>query len=127
MRISAAGKVGTSNFRSCAFCSVVHTMFFMALIIAQTQSARCAEPGGASEKLMATIERPTTTIQVLQNFKFALDNDLFLRDDFYTDENLGKFFAANKVFWYEMTPARTSGFVYTQYSVGFFPDPWSDG
>jgi hypothetical protein len=94
-------------------------MFFMALIIAQTQSARCAEPGGASEKLMATIERPTTTIQVLQNFKFALDNDLFLRDDFYTDENLGKFFAANKVFWYEMTPARTSGFVYTQYSVGF--------
>ena len=69
---------------------------------------------------METIERPTTTIQVLRNFKFALDNDLFLRDDFYTNENLGMFFAANKVSWYETTPVRASGFVYTQYSVGFW-------
>lgn len=58
---------------------------------------------------MATIERPTTTIEVLRNFKFALDNDLFLRDEFYTDENLEKFFAASKISWDEVHPLRRIG------------------
>lgn len=68
---------------------------------------------------MANIGRPTTALEVLRNFKLALDNDLFLRDDFYTDENLGKFFAANQVSWIEATPARTFGNVYSQYAAFF--------
>ena len=64
---------------------------------------------------MATVNRPTTAIEAWRNLKFALDNDLFLRDDFYTDENLKKFFAATQISWQENLPTRTTGRLLSPY------------
>lgn len=58
---------------------------------------------------MANIERPTTATEALRNFKFALDNDLFLDGDFYKDESLEKFFDAKKIKWDEIGPMRRVG------------------
>ena len=92
----------------------------VALVIAQAQAAGCVDSGAAQAKLMAATGRPATTTEVLRNFKLALDNDLFLRDDFYIDQNLGKFLVANKISWDEVTPARTFGRVVSQYSFDFW-------
>ncbi|AMP15767.1 hypothetical protein CPter291_3532 [Collimonas pratensis] len=43
------------------------------------------------------VNKPTTQKQVLENMKFALDHDLLLREDFYSDENLKNFFDAKDV------------------------------
>jgi hypothetical protein len=84
-------------------------------VIIMVQSARCAERGGLWEKSTATIDRPTTAVEVWRNLKFALDNDLFLRDEFYTDENLRRFFAATQITWQENLPTRTSGRLFSPY------------
>jgi hypothetical protein len=82
-------------------------------------SALCAELGSQQEELMATIARPTTTLEVHRNLKFALDNDLFLRDDFYTDENLQKFFAADRISWHGGIPTHSFGNAFTRLSIDF--------
>ena len=78
---------------------------------------------------MTTVNRPTTAIEAWRNLKFALDNDLFLREDFYTDENLKKFFAATQISWQENHPTRTTGFLLSPYLEislirGTFDDEW---
>lgn len=64
---------------------------------------------------MTTVNRPTTAIEAWRNLKFALDNDLFLREDFYTDENLKKFFAATQISWQEKLPTRMTGTLFSPY------------
>jgi hypothetical protein len=92
-----------------------HAVLFMVLMIAQTQPVRCAEPSDFRGKLMATVNRPTTAMEAWRNLKFALDNDLFLREDFYADENLKKFFAATQISWEENRPMRTAGRLFSPY------------
>jgi hypothetical protein len=94
------------------------TLFLFIMLIIEP-SALCAELGSQQEELMATIARPTTTLEVLRNFKFALDNDLFLRDDFYTDENLQKFFAADRISWHGGIPTHSFGNAFTRLSIDF--------
>ena len=45
-----------------------------------------------------TVMKPTTLIELLQNIKFALDHQLLLKEDFYTDENMKSFLGGRKVF-----------------------------
>jgi len=80
---------------------------------------------------MATVNRPTTAIEAWRNLKFALDNDLFLREDFYTDENLKKFFAATQISWQENRPTRTTGLLLSPYLeisliYGTFDEQWKE-
>jgi hypothetical protein len=117
---SFAKKNYASNYGAQAARSVGRTILLMIFIVTQTHFVWCAELGGRREGVMATISPPTTTTDVLRNFKFALDNDLFLREDFYTEDSLKRFFAADKITWDEATPTRKSGYVDTQYSVLFF-------
>jgi hypothetical protein len=79
------------------------------LLVTVAQSVRCAESGGSGNSLLAAIDRPATAIEALRNLKFALDHDLFLRDDFYSDDNLRKFFAAGKISWEPLRPTLTTG------------------
>jgi hypothetical protein len=107
----------------------MHAVLFMVLVIVQTQPAGCAEPSDFRGKSMTTVNRPTTAIEAWRNLKFALDNDLFLHDDFYTDENLKKFFAATQISWQENLPTRTTGFLLSPYLEislirGTFDDEW---
>lgn len=116
---------------SCLLCSIIHAVLFMVLMIAQTQPAGCAEPSDFRGKLMATVNRPTTAIEAWRNLKFALDNGLFLRDDFYTDENLKTFFAATQISWQENLPTRTTGRLFSPYMDidlirGTFDEKWKE-
>lgn len=100
----------------CAYCA---SLCVVCLAVVEMVRSACAEPDSSKRELMKTVRQPATTIEVLRNFKFALDNDLLLREEFYADDNLSRFFAANKISWHEVTPTRTSGYVFTQHSVGF--------
>jgi hypothetical protein len=93
----------------------MHAVLFMVVMIAQPQPAGCAEPADFRGKSLTTVNRPTTAIEAWRNLKFALDNDLFLREDFYTDENLKKFFAATQISWRENLPTRTTGRLFSPY------------
>lgn len=115
MHNALAGSGPISNCKSFPFCLIIHTVLFLALIVTQTQPAKCIEPGGSGWKLMTMVNRPTTAIEAWRNFKFALDNDLFLREDFYTDESLKMFFAATQISWQENLPTRTTGRLLSPY------------
>jgi hypothetical protein len=109
----------------------IQAVLFTVLMIAQAQPGRCAEPNNSRGKLMATVNRPTTAIEAWQNLKFALDNDLFLREDFYTGENLKKFFAAMQISWQENRPTRTAGRLFSPYLEidlirGTFDEEWKE-
>jgi hypothetical protein len=93
----------------------IPAVLFTVLMIAQPQRAECGEPSDFRAKLMARVNRPTTAIEAWRNLKFALDNDLFLRDDFYSDENLKKFFATAQISWRENLPTRTTGTLFSPY------------
>ncbi len=43
------------------------------------------------------VKKPATPMELLENIKFALDRDLLLSGDFYTEENLKQFTGGNKV------------------------------
>ena len=51
------------------------------------------------KELMKMIKKPTSPKELLKNLKFAIENELLVRDDFYTDENLKKLFGGNRVKW----------------------------
>jgi hypothetical protein len=56
---------------------------------------RTAELPGAT---LATVPKlPTTPLELLQNIKFALDQGLPLREDFYAEANLKRIFGGSKV------------------------------
>ena len=49
------------------------------------------------------VKQPKTPLELIQNIKFALDNELFLRHEFYSEENLRRFFGARNVTVIETT------------------------
>jgi hypothetical protein len=46
---------------------------------------------------LGMVKSPTTSIKLLQNIKFVLDKDLLMHKEFYTAENLDRFFGAQGV------------------------------
>jgi hypothetical protein len=52
--------------------------------------------GTTGGEFPATVEKPTTSLQLLQNLKLALQNDLLLRRDFYAAESLTRFFGVEE-------------------------------
>jgi len=60
----------------------------------------------SAEKIHQKIKRPSTVLELLTNLKVALDQNLLLREDFYTQENLKKISGGDKVFWIGKTPTR---------------------
>ncbi|MHC4044671.1 hypothetical protein [Bradyrhizobium sp. 23AC] len=95
-------------------------MSLMAITLAQTPAARCAEINDPSGRTMVNVSPPTTANEVLRNFKIAFDNELFFRDDFYSEDNLERFFAADRISWNEVTPARTSGYIRSRLPISLF-------
>jgi hypothetical protein len=91
-----------------------------ALVLATiAQSAAAEEITGSQKDPVALNNRLATPVEFLRNFKYALDNDLFLREGFYSDENLKKFFAATRISWIEKNlPERQSGDIICQSSFG---------
>ncbi|MBR0987461.1 MULTISPECIES: hypothetical protein [Bradyrhizobium] len=92
----------------------------MAVAIVDAPAARCDETKDPSMMTVLSVSPPTTANEMLRNFKIAFDNELFLRDDFYRDENLRNFFAADRVAWSEVTRARTSGYVRSRLPISLF-------
>jgi hypothetical protein len=48
-----------------------------------------------SQKTYAMVKKPTTPLELLKNARFAIDHDLLVRLDFYTQENLERFFGGH--------------------------------
>ncbi len=57
------------------------------------------KPYKPTADLMKKIRKPTSPKELLQNIKFAVDNDLLLRDDLYTDDNLKMLLGGRRVIW----------------------------
>ena len=92
-------------------------MLFAIVLATLAQSAQCEEINDSRKPPGAMIN--VTPVEFLQNFKYALDNDLFLREEFYSDENLKRFFAATRISWVEKNlPERQSGDIFGQSSFG---------
>lgn len=64
--------------------------------------AQTNEP--TAKQFYSKIVRPVTLIDLLRNFKTAMDGDLLLRDDFYTDDNLKKFSGGERIIWIKVPP-----------------------
>ncbi len=62
----------------------------IANVAVETPMPTTAEPN--TEALMAKMLPPNSCPNTLKNMKFAMEQKLFLRTDFYTDENLKRFF-----------------------------------
>jgi hypothetical protein len=79
----------------------------------QQPSDENSRAGVASVKeLYAMVKKPTTPIEVLKNIKFAVDHELLIREDFYTDENLKRFIGGTRVKWGTNKPTSKSAVVY---------------
>lgn len=63
----------------------------------------------AAKEALAMINRPATMTDLLQNIKFALEHDLLLQKDFYSDENLERFFNTSQIKWSKNEPAAKIG------------------
>ena len=57
------------------------------------------EASKSGKEIFTMVSKPTTPIALLENIKVALDRHLLLREDFYTEENLVRFFGGTKVTW----------------------------
>jgi hypothetical protein len=53
----------------------------------------------SAKELYAMVKKPTTPVELLKNIKFALDHELLLREDFYTDGTLKQFIGGTRVEW----------------------------
>lgn len=52
-----------------------------------------------TNELMRTIKKPTNLTELLKNIKYAIDNELLIRDAVYTDDNLKNIFGEADVVW----------------------------
>jgi hypothetical protein len=50
-----------------------------------------------AKRFMKMINKPVSSMQLFNNIKFAIANDLFLQAGLYTEDNLKKLFGVNKV------------------------------
>jgi len=53
----------------------------------------------SARALYTKAKKPTTATELLANIKFAADHHLMLREDFYTHENLLRFFGGAQIRW----------------------------
>jgi hypothetical protein len=77
-------------------------------------TAGCQPLNVEKERPMATIsvavKKPSTLVELLENIKISIDHGVLLREDFYTDENLTRYFGSNEVFWFNTDdPRKKSG------------------
>ena len=46
----------------------------------------------SAEELYSAVKKPTTLLELLHNTKYVVNHDFLLREDFYTEDNLKRFF-----------------------------------
>ena len=67
------------------------------LLFALIAFGGCADPNNkksqteSAMQLISDLNEPITLVDMLNHLKFALDHHLFIKDDFYDDENLVRF------------------------------------
>lgn len=54
----------------------------------------------STKDLVKMVKMPTTPIELLKNLQFALNSEMLLREDFYTEENLRKLTGGTKFGWH---------------------------
>ena len=59
-----------------------------------------AQTRESAQQANAKLVVPRNLIDVLRNFKVAIDSELLLRDDFYTEENLKRFSGGREITWH---------------------------
>ncbi|MCE1227256.1 MAG: hypothetical protein LWW87_12355 [Geobacteraceae bacterium] len=95
--------MGIVAFHKRTLSAICLYLFFICLFSTVTSAQEIPPPKStfvkSAAKLMKAVSKPKNPKQLLQNMKFAIKNDLLIRDDFYTDENLKKLFGGNRVKW----------------------------
>lgn len=73
---------------------------------AEMQQAKVApqKAGKPTKELMRKVKKPTNPTELLKNIKYAIDNELLIREDFYTDDNLKKLYGGERVVWKKNEP-----------------------
>jgi hypothetical protein len=59
------------------------------------------------KELAAMVKKPTTPFDIVRNIKFALDHQLFIRDDFYANQIFNHFFAATEIYTAKLPSTET--------------------
>jgi hypothetical protein len=54
---------------------------------------------GLENEIYKLIKKPKTPLELLENTKLAIENDLLLREEFYLDEGLKLFFGGARIIW----------------------------
>ena len=57
-----------------------------------------------AKQFYSKIVRPVALIDLFRNFKIAMDGELLLRDDFYTEDNLKIFSGGERIIWIREPP-----------------------
>ena len=70
-----------------------------ALLSACAPSADAPSLKAQTNLTLASIQKPTTWQELLRNLKYAVENGLPLRDDFYSNDNLKVFFNSSRISW----------------------------
>lgn len=70
------------------------------LLLSVLVAPLCAQTNDSRAKqFYSKIVTPVTLIDLFRNFKIAMDGDLLLRDDFYTEDNLRRFSGGKRIVW----------------------------
>jgi hypothetical protein len=89
-------------------------IILMTALIAFGGCARIDGEGYAAHttsEMVNMLKKPVTPLDMLNNVKFALDNHLLIKEEFYSDENLTHFFNGKKINWITRKPAWLFGSV----------------
>jgi hypothetical protein len=68
-------------------------------ISASSMSTQAQMTRTMAQEIYSRIAKPADAISLLQNVKFAVDRDLLLREDFYVDSVLERFFGGSRIIW----------------------------
>jgi hypothetical protein len=86
-------------------------IILLVTVIALSSCAQVRDENHAPKtttELVNALKRPVTPLDMLNHIKFALDNHLLIRRDFYSDENLEHFYGGERMSWLMKKP----GFLY---------------
>ncbi len=106
--------------RTLADFAIRLTSFVLAMILIVSCGAEVsAQARDRVASSYSSIQTPRAPIDIMRNLKIAIDDQLFLRRDFYTDETLTRFFGSSKIRWdlSNVDPIRLWGYAHD------FPGP----
>jgi hypothetical protein len=99
---------------------ILHCLAAATLLSGCNAAVRTQAGGGQSASTYAGVTEPRSILDLMRNTRIAVDKGLVLRRDFYTNDNLERFFGGSKVSWDQsnVDPVQVWGYVYEFGAIG---------